>query len=105
VIRLADNPPTQYLTPPQLAKRWGVNTTKVLGWVRSGELRAVNLAARRDGRPRWRVPIDAVLEFEAVRAAPGRGRPSTGRQRRKHPEVIENFSTRHRVRRRHGKHP
>jgi hypothetical protein len=46
-----------------------VSRSKVLGWLRRGELRGINLAARRGGRPCWRVPLDSVLLFEQQRSA------------------------------------
>ena len=48
------------LTPPQLAERWSVGPDKVLAWIRSGELRASNIAKRAGGRPRYLIdPADA----------------------------------------------
>ena len=56
------------LTPPELAQRWGVNPTKVLALIRSGELRAVNLATRPNGRPRYRIDLADVAAFESARS-------------------------------------
>jgi len=47
-------PIVAYLTPPQVAKRFAVDPAKVLCWIRGGELRAVDLATRTGGRPRYR---------------------------------------------------
>jgi excisionase family DNA binding protein len=79
------------LTPPQVAARLGVSPDKILNWVRSGELRAINVAARRSGRPRYRIDLADLLAFEQARAA-GAPAPS-GRQRRRAAEleVIEFF--------------
>jgi excisionase family DNA binding protein len=44
--------PSTYRTPPEIARRLGVGPEKVLAWIRSGELAAVNLATTRHGRPR-----------------------------------------------------
>src|SRR5947209_4444585 len=57
------------LTPPQLAERWGVSPEKVVAFIRRGELRAVNVALRLGGRPRWRIDPADVERFEAARAA------------------------------------
>jgi hypothetical protein len=73
--------PPRALTPPQLAARWGVSSDKVLHLIRTGQLRALNVAADPGGRPRWRIPVEAVLAFEQARAA-GAPAPS-GRQRRR----------------------
>jgi excisionase family DNA binding protein len=76
------------LTPPEVARRLRVNPDKVLRWIRSGELRAVNLAAGPAGRPRWRVDAADLAVFDARRSA----RPAPAARRRKRPaEVIEYF--------------
>ena len=56
-------------SPPELARRWRVSPDKVVGWIRSGELAAFNVAARPGGRPRWRVSPEAMAAFEAARSA------------------------------------
>lgn len=78
------------LTPPQLARQYGVSTDKVLGWIRSGELRAVNVATRPDGRPRWVIDAADLLAFERQRQARPRS-PAAPRRRPKSAGVIEYF--------------
>jgi hypothetical protein len=56
------------LTPPQLAKRWGVSPDKVLAWIRSGELRASNIAKRAGGRPRYLIDPAEAEAFWARRS-------------------------------------
>jgi excisionase family DNA binding protein len=56
------------LTPPQLARRLGVGTDKVLNWIRTGELRAINGATKPNGRPRYLVDIEDLEAFENRRA-------------------------------------
>ena len=56
------------LTPPQLASRLGVGTEKVLSWIRSGELRAMNAATKPNGRPRYLIDIEDLRAFENRRA-------------------------------------
>lgn len=68
-------------TPPQLARAWGIDPHKILSWVRSGELVAVNLATRPGGRPRYRISEDAVTAFEARRSA--QVQPTAMRQTRR----------------------
>lgn len=58
-----------YLTPPDVAKRYGVKPAKVLRWIETGELEAVNVAERPTGRPRWRVSLDALQTFERRRSS------------------------------------
>ena len=69
----------RYLTPPSLAQQYGVKPDKVLAWIARGELRAVNVANRIGGRPRWRISPEAIAEFENRRAA----KPEVKRPRRK----------------------
>jgi hypothetical protein len=56
------------LTPPELARRYGVNVGKVLGWVHSGELNALNLASRLGGRPRYFIRRQDLEDFETRRS-------------------------------------
>ncbi len=55
------------LTPPQLARLWGISPDKVLTWIRSGQLRAVNVATHRGGRPRYLIDAEDVEVFEKKR--------------------------------------
>lgn len=79
----------QYLTPPKVAERLAVDSHRVLGWIRRGELRAVNVG---DGsqRPRFRIsPADLAL-FEATRSAGPEPKISRVR-RKKDPQITEFF--------------
>jgi hypothetical protein len=62
-----DPTPTRNLTPPQIAQRLGVAPRKVIQWIVSGELRALNLASRGSRRPRYSVSLDALRDFEQAR--------------------------------------
>lgn len=48
------------MTPPQVAKHLGVNRQKVLTWIANGELVAINIAQRANGRGRYRVTAAAL---------------------------------------------
>jgi hypothetical protein len=52
----------------QLCERYSVNEHTVLGWIKSGDLKAVNVG-RRQGmkKPRWRITADALATFELIR--------------------------------------
>lgn len=57
-------PTDQYLTPPQIAKLLKVGADQVLTWIKSCELKAVNLSA--GDRPRWKVsPIELQRFLES----------------------------------------
>lgn len=76
------------ITPPQYACRLGIKPDKVLAWIRSGELRAINVATNAHGRPRWRIPAEAILAFESARTS----RPTAKSPRqRKRTDVINFF--------------
>ena len=77
------------LTPPELARQWGIDVQKVLHWIKAGELRAVNLATRRDGRPRYAIDQADIAIFEASRTV----QPPTPRMRRRRvdPNIIQFF--------------
>ncbi|MHC4647021.1 MAG: helix-turn-helix domain-containing protein [Planctomycetota bacterium] len=71
----------EYLTPAEVARRWGVSRDKVAAWIRRGQLRAINMATEAGRRPRWRIPISAIDDFEALREARG-ALPQRARVRR-----------------------
>jgi hypothetical protein len=54
-------------TPPQVARLYGVSHDKILGWIHAGELRAINIAAKRSARPRWVVGQQDLVAFERSR--------------------------------------
>lgn len=59
---------TETLTPPQLAKLWGVTPEKVIAWIRAGELPAFNVAETMGSRPRYRISREDLDTFKARRA-------------------------------------
>ena len=78
------------LTPPQLAKRYACDPAKIIGFIRRGELKAMNLATHTGGRPRYRISPSDLTAFEASRAA-GPQPKVTRIRRKKDPSVIEYF--------------
>ena len=71
------------------SERDNFDPAKVLGWIKRGELRAVNVATHTGGRPRYRIgPADLAI-FEAARAAGPA--PKVTRCRRKDPGIIQFF--------------
>lgn len=85
----ADGTFSTFLTPPAIARRFGVKPAKVLRWIARGELHAVNVG---DGqqRPRWRISPDALSLFEQQRASPSPAPPKP-RRRRVRAEALEFF--------------
>ncbi len=60
--------PRKKLSPPELARYWGIGADKVLTWIRSGELRAINAATKRGGRPRYLIDAKDIEAFEKMRS-------------------------------------
>lgn len=58
------------LSPKQYANARQVSVHKVLGWIKRGELRAIDLSDKHgSGRPRWKITQEAIAEFESRRQA------------------------------------
>lgn len=67
-----------YTTPPKIAKLLGVTCEKVLSWIRSGQLRAVNLSSR--NRPRWKVRPDDLERFLSTKCNQPISKPTPNRR-------------------------
>jgi transposase len=73
-----------------LCERYGVDEHTVLGWIRSGELRAINVGRTPAGkRPRWRVTAEALAAFELARESGCNPTPQPKRRRKAESEVIK----------------
>ena len=57
------------ITPPVYAKSRGVKNDKVLYWIKTGELAAINFARNPGGRPSWKIFPEAIADFERRRAS------------------------------------
>jgi len=70
-------------TVPQLARQWGIDKAKVMTWIRSGDMRAIDGATKRGGRPRYLIDITDIAAFEQAREViPACPRPRARRARR-----------------------
>jgi transposase len=79
---------TRGLTVREVAQRYRVGRAKVLGWLRSGQLRGLNVAGVRCGKPQYVIPPDALAEFERGRAA---AVPAPPPRRRRTPAVTDYY--------------
>jgi hypothetical protein len=70
-----------YLTPPALAELMGLDVSKILTWIRRGELQAFNAATTAAGRPRYLISPSAIQEFEQRRAVVPKSARRTRRPR------------------------
>lgn len=81
-----------YLTPGAVAKVLSLSKTdKVLAWIKTGELVAVNVAAKPGGKPRWRIASDELEKFLAKRSAGSRHQFARRRKPKVPAEVIQFF--------------
>jgi transposase len=70
-----------------LCERFCVGEHTVLGWIRRGELRAIDVSRKLGSRPKWRITQEALDQFEAARTP---NPPLPRARRRKRPgEVVE----------------
>jgi excisionase family DNA binding protein len=74
-------------TPRELARLLRVNADRVRRWIENGELKALNLATVRCGRPRYVILPHHLEEFEKLRQAGPPPRPS----RRRRPVAMTDF--------------
>lgn len=61
VLAAAQSAPSGVLSPPEIAKRLGCRASSVIGWIKSGQLKASNLSS--SNRPRYRVQAEALADF------------------------------------------
>lgn len=81
----------QKITPPELARRWGIDCAKVLGWIKRGELRAIDGSSARGCKPRYLIDLADIAAFEAARSATPAPKPSRRRRQSEHPGFINYF--------------
>jgi len=83
-------PPADYLDAPRIAKQLGVKQQRVLSWIHSGELRAVDVSENgKRNRPRWRIARQALEEF--LRERSNRKPTPPPRRRKGRGEIVEYF--------------
>lgn len=78
----------RYLTPPEYARELGAANETVLGLIKSGRLKAFTTSPPGSKRPRWKIPLAAIQEFERANQ-PEKPKPIVRRGRRNTPEFIE----------------
>jgi transposase len=63
-------------------QRYGVGEHTILGWIRSGELKAINVARGAGKRPKWRITSEALAAFELKRESGSTAPKATRRRKR-----------------------
>jgi hypothetical protein len=86
----ASNVSRRKLTPPQVAEIFGINPDKVLSWIRSGRLRAVNIG-NGNQRPRYVIDPDDIETFEQANAAVPTAETRPPRRRRRPAAQVKEF--------------
>ena len=70
------------LTPPTIAKRFGVKADTVRSWIHAGELPAINVAPSGSKKPSFRVSDEALKAFEQRRSGKAPAKPKRRRRKR-----------------------
>jgi excisionase family DNA binding protein len=73
------------LTVPEVARYLRMSRDRVRDLIRRGELRAIDTAPTRCGRPRWIITPEALAEWERRRTAGPQPKPV--RRRKRTPDV------------------
>lgn len=82
----------EWYSPREVAAVRKIRLGKVLAWIRTGELLAVNLAEKPRGRPRWRISAEALDAFDTRRSNRAGMKPAASRkQKRPSVGVVEFF--------------
>ena len=79
------------LSVPQLAEQLGVAEKKILGWIRGGELKAINLAASTSKRPRYAIDLADIAEFERRRAVVPTSEAAAPQLRRRSTSTVRDY--------------
>jgi hypothetical protein len=53
----------QKVTPPELAREWGIHVRRVRDWISGGVLRAINISPP-GNRPKWLIDRADIAAFE-----------------------------------------
>lgn len=63
-------PPARgWFSPREVAAQRRVRVGKVVGWIRNGELEAVNHATSTLAAPRWKVSAESLARFDMARSS------------------------------------
>jgi hypothetical protein len=82
----------RFFTPPEIATRLKIGVDKIHVWIRSGQLRASNLATKATGRPRYAIDERDLEEFIASRTvSPQIKIKSSRRKRQTDGDIVEFF--------------
>ena len=82
----------QPYTPPELSRHWRCCPTKVIALIKAGQLSYFDISSATSSRPRYRIPVSSVIEFENQIGSGAELKPlKRQRRRKKDDHVIEFF--------------
>jgi excisionase family DNA binding protein len=81
---------TRHFTTAEFAEMFACTGDKVTDLIKSGELAAIDISLRRGGKPRWRIPQDAVDDFIRRRRSQPPA-PPPNRKRRQPAEITQYY--------------
>jgi transposase len=70
-----------------LQERFAVGEHTILGWIKRGELKAINVSRKPVGRPKWRITAEALAAFELARTTSPQ--PPRTRRKKQPADIIE----------------
>lgn len=70
------------LTIAQAAEKMVIAPGKILGWIASGELAAIDISASRNQRPRWRIDPESLDQFLLSRRSTPPAKPAKAKRRK-----------------------
>ena len=71
----------EFLTPPEIRRKLRIRQSKVLGWIKNGDLPAIDVSEGRGRRPRYRVRKSDLDAFLAARAVVPAAKPERQQRR------------------------
>ena len=78
-------------TPPEVGRRYGIKSEKVILMIRAGLIRAIDVASPGSRRPRFRIHETDLIAFEVSREVRPALKKSSRKRRPKKNDVIEFF--------------
>jgi len=76
------NSQREYLKPSEIAAARGIKVGFVHGWIRSGELEAIDCRSVGASRPAWKISPQALADFENRRSCRANVKPKPSPRRR-----------------------
>jgi hypothetical protein len=79
------------LAPAELAKRWSVKPHHIGALIRNGSLRAFDVSLKPGGKPRWKINLSDVLDFELRRSVKPVVKSTRRKSRKQDSDFVQYF--------------